>query len=66
LNDSKPSPHTESLIASAVQWGERIMQRIDGVFETADERRETVKAVIEDAAMEVLHLRGELAGEVAA
>jgi hypothetical protein len=31
LNDSRPSPRTESLIASAVQWAERIMRRIDGV-----------------------------------
>jgi hypothetical protein len=33
LNDSRPSPRTESLIASAVQWSERIMRRIDGAFE---------------------------------
>jgi hypothetical protein len=26
LFDSKPSPRTESLVASAVQWAERIMQ----------------------------------------
>jgi hypothetical protein len=32
LFDSKPSPRTESLIASAVQWAERIMRKIDGVF----------------------------------
>jgi len=29
LFDSKPSPRTESLIASAVQWAERIMRKID-------------------------------------
>ena len=32
LQDSRPSPRTESLIASAVQWADRIMRRIDGVF----------------------------------
>jgi len=32
LSDSRPSPRTESLIASAVQWAERIMRRIDGTF----------------------------------
>jgi hypothetical protein len=32
LNDSRPSPRTESLIASAVQWSETIMRRIDGMF----------------------------------
>jgi len=31
LHDSRPSPRTESLIASAVQWAERIMRRIDGL-----------------------------------
>jgi hypothetical protein len=30
--DSKPSPRTESLVAAAVQWVERIMRRVDGVF----------------------------------
>jgi hypothetical protein len=32
LHDSRPSPRTESLIGSAVQWAERIMRRIDGSF----------------------------------
>jgi len=32
LFDSKPSPRTESLVASAVQWAERIMKKIDGVY----------------------------------
>ena len=32
LFDSKPSPRTESLISSAVQWAERIMKKIDGVY----------------------------------
>lgn len=29
-HDGRQSPRTESLIASAVQWAERIMQRIEG------------------------------------
>jgi hypothetical protein len=32
LGDSRPSPRTEYLISSAVQWADRIMNRIDGVF----------------------------------
>jgi hypothetical protein len=32
LHDSRPSPRTESLVASAVQWAERIMRRIDGTY----------------------------------
>ena len=32
LFDSKPSPRTESLVGAAVQWAERIMKRIDGVY----------------------------------
>jgi hypothetical protein len=32
LFDSKPSPRTESLVASAVQWAEKIMRKIDGVY----------------------------------
>jgi hypothetical protein len=32
LFDSKPSLRTESLVASAVQWAERIMRKIDGVW----------------------------------
>jgi hypothetical protein len=31
LFDSKPSPRTESLVAAAVQWADRIMKKIDGV-----------------------------------
>jgi hypothetical protein len=34
LFDSRPSPRTESLIASAVQWADRIMRKIDNVFGT--------------------------------
>lgn len=32
LHESRPSPRTESLIASAVQWAERIMRRIEAVY----------------------------------
>jgi len=41
LFDSRPSPRTESLVASAVQWAERIMRKIDGVFANSsdNERR---------------------------
>jgi len=31
VND-RPSPRTESLVTSAVQWAERIMRKIDNVF----------------------------------
>ena len=40
LHDSRPSPRTESLLASAVRWVERIMRRIDGTFaNSADDKR---------------------------
>jgi hypothetical protein len=40
LHDSRPSPRAESLVASAVQWPERIMKRIDGTFaHSADDKR---------------------------
>ena len=32
LFDSKPSPRTESMVAAAVQWANRIMRKIDNVF----------------------------------
>jgi hypothetical protein len=32
LGDSRPSPRTEYLISSSVQWADRIMRKIDGVF----------------------------------
>ena len=32
LFDTKPSPLTESLVAVAVQWADRIMKKIDGVY----------------------------------
>jgi len=32
LFDSRPSPRTESLVASAIQWAEKIMKRIDNTF----------------------------------
>jgi hypothetical protein len=40
LHDSRPSPRTESLVGSAVQWAERIMRKIDGTFgNSADDKR---------------------------
>jgi len=40
LHDSRSSPRTESLVASAVQWAERIMKRIDGTFaNSADDKQ---------------------------
>jgi hypothetical protein len=38
LFDCKPSPRTESLVAAAVQWEERIMSKIGGVFPARDSR----------------------------
>ena len=32
LFDSTPRPRTESLVGAAVQWAERIMKKIDGVY----------------------------------
>jgi bifunctional DNase/RNase len=32
LFESKATPRTESMIAAAVQWAERIMRKIDNVF----------------------------------
>jgi hypothetical protein len=37
LHDSRPSPRTESLVASAVQWADRIMRRIDGTYTSPKE-----------------------------
>ena len=34
LFDNRPSPRTESIVAAAVQWAERIMRKIDNVFPT--------------------------------
>jgi hypothetical protein len=40
LRDGRPSPRTESLVASAMQWAERIMRRIDSTFaDLADDKR---------------------------
>jgi hypothetical protein len=39
LRDSRPSPRTESLVASAVQWAERIMRSIDGRLSDSDNKR---------------------------
>ena len=36
---SRPCPRTEALIASAVQWAERIMRKIDNVFGSRRERQ---------------------------
>ena len=42
LHDSRPSPRTEALVGSAVQWAERIMRRIDGQFgDSSDTRRDS-------------------------
>jgi hypothetical protein len=35
LFDNRSSPRTEAMVASAVQWAERIMRKIDKVFEGA-------------------------------
>jgi len=36
LFDTKPSPRSESMVASAVQWADRIMRKIDNVFAAKD------------------------------
>ena len=33
LFDAKATPRAEALIAAAVQWSERIMRKIDSVFQ---------------------------------
>ena len=32
LFETRPSPRTESLVASAVQWAEKIMRKVDNTF----------------------------------
>ena len=32
LSDNRSSPRTESMVAAAVQWAERIMKKIDNVY----------------------------------
>jgi hypothetical protein len=32
LFQTRPSPRSESLVASAVQWAERIMRKVDSSF----------------------------------
>jgi hypothetical protein len=32
LFQTRPSPRSESLVASAVQWAERIMRKVDTMF----------------------------------
>ncbi len=44
LHDSRPSPRTESLVGSAVQWAERIMRRIDGTFGNPTDGRKWPRA----------------------
>jgi hypothetical protein len=39
LHDSRPSPRTEALVGSAVQWAERIMRKIDGKFPASTNER---------------------------
>lgn len=39
LHDSRPSPRTESLVASSVEWAQRIMRSIDGSFSSSDDKR---------------------------
>lgn len=34
LFETRSSPRTEAMVASAVQWAERIMRKIDNVFES--------------------------------
>jgi hypothetical protein len=34
------SPRTDKLIAASVQWAEKIMEKIDRLFEHADERKD--------------------------
>ena len=32
LFDNRSSPRTESMVAAAVQWAEKIMRKIDGAY----------------------------------
>jgi len=32
INNTRPSPQSESLVASAVQWAEKIMRKIDNAW----------------------------------
>jgi hypothetical protein len=32
LSETRPTPRTENLVASAVQWAERIMRKVDSAF----------------------------------
>jgi hypothetical protein len=38
LDDARPSPRTEFLLASAVRWAERIMDRVDRTFSTSSRK----------------------------
>ena len=52
LHNSRPSPRTESLVASAVQWAERIMSSIDGGFSGPDDKRWPVLSRSKEAVKE--------------
>lgn len=39
LHASRPSPRTESLVASSVEWAQRIMRSIDGRSSGSDDKR---------------------------
>jgi hypothetical protein len=32
LHESRPTPRTESLVASAIQWAEQIMRKVDNAY----------------------------------
>ena len=38
LFDSKGSPRTESMVAAAVQWAERIMRKVDSLVGSSEQR----------------------------
>jgi hypothetical protein len=38
LFDSKGSPRTESMVAAAVQWVERIMRKVDSLVGSSEQR----------------------------
>ncbi len=39
LFDTRDSPRTRSIVAAAVQWAERIMKKVDNVFDNASQQR---------------------------
>lgn len=44
LHDSRSSPRTESLVASAVQWAERIMRSIDRAIPNSEDGKRWPRA----------------------